>query len=78
MKSATSTDSAVLRRAELRVLRAAAGCVNAEGWSFEWQQEGKVAAAHFPESLRRLENALANLRSVRAHQAKQRRKPRGH
>lgn len=75
MNSSSPSLSSVLRRAELRVLRAAAGCVNAEGWSFDWKD--KMPVAYFPDSLRRLENALANLRSVRRHQAKLRRKRRG-
>ena len=65
----------VLRRAELRVLRAAAGCITAEGWAFEWQDKKPIA--HFPDSLHRLEGALANLRSVRKFQSKQRSKRRG-
>jgi hypothetical protein len=63
----------LLRRAELRVLRAAAGCVNANGCAFSYMDGGKPVA-YFPGSLHRLESALANLRSVRRHQAKQRRK----
>ena len=55
-----------LHRAEQRVIRAAAGCVNVEGWSFEYRHMG-VPVAHFPDALRRLESALANLRSVRRH-----------
>jgi hypothetical protein len=63
----------VLRRAERRVLRAAAGCVNKRGWSFEYQHGG-LPVARSADALRRLELAIANLRSVRKHQAKQRRK----
>ena len=60
------SQSSTLQRAERRVLRAAAGCVTAEGWSFEYRNGG-LPVAHFPDSLRRLESALANLRSVRRH-----------
>lgn len=74
-RPSASKDGEVLRRAEQRVLRAAAGCVTAEGSAFGWY--ARLPVVHFPDSIRRLESAIANLRSVRRFQSNKRRKARG-
>ena len=72
MTGRSTTPNDVLARAERKLLRAAMGCVDAKGWAFEYQHQG-VPVAKRPSGLRRLELAIANLRSVRKHNRRKRR-----
>lgn len=60
----TPRDSSV-EDAEREVIKCAMGIVNVKGWSFGLQGDGNVPVVTFPDSMRRLERAIAKLKDAR-------------
>lgn len=61
-------------KAERAVIRSAMGIVNAEGWAFQTQGDGRVPVVLFPGAMRRLEFAIQRLRAERKLAKRQKRK----
>lgn len=62
---ATNSQTAKIKKAEKRVLRAAMSIIDKDGWAFQFQGEGAVPVACRPGALRGLEGAIANLKDAR-------------